>query len=452
MNLETIRSGKQKTILQFAIPAIIAMVLTSLITVVDGFFIGNYVGKEGLAAVNLGLPIIYLFLAVGLMVSVGGIAIAGMALGERNIGKCNDVFNQTMCTVTGITLLLSVVVFFCIDPLLAFLKADSQVAVYFKDYYFIMLLQLPIMVINSSFNMFIRGEGNPQYFMKVSILTLVLNGLLDYLFVRHLGWGVRGIAAASLFATGVALFCVLSFFFRTSRVYKFQAFRFSRDTLSKTLLNGSSEFVGEMSLSISMFAYNYVIMKYVGIDGVSAFTIVGYIAYIFNMILIGFGQGASPLISFTYGAKEVGLAMDLRRLTNQMVFGAGAVTFVLVTLFHNWYGGLFIENAAVEELIRSGIVLFAVSFLFSGINTITSFYFTSIGKAKESAIISSARGFVLLLLCIFSLPPLLGMTGIWLAAPLTEAATLVISLFYIAKDRNAPAAAKGNKDMAEADF
>lgn len=437
LNLENIRDHKRKSILQFAVPAIIAMVLTSLITVVDGFFIGNYVGKEGLAAINLGLPIIYLFLAVGLMVSVGGVAIAGMALGGKDTTKCNSVFNQTMCTVTVFTALISIIVLFCINPMLTIPKADALVAAYFKDYYFIMLLQLPIMVINSSFSMFIRGDGNPRYFMKVSVLTLVLNVLLDYIFVHWFGWGVKGVAAASLIATAAALVCVLLFFKRKSNIYKFKAFHFSKDVLVKTLLNGSSEFVGEMSLSISMFAYNFVIMKYIGVDGLSAFTIAGYVSYVFSMILIGFGQGASPLISFTYGARETGLAIDLRKITNRMVFAAGAAVFLLVLLGARWYGGLFINNKAVEQMVQSGVVVFAGSFLFSGVNTISSFYFTSIGKAKESAIISSSRGFVLLLICIFTLPPLLGMTGVWLAAPITEAVTLLISLFFIAGESKA---------------
>lgn len=434
MNLNTIRKHQRKSILEFALPAIIAMILTSLITVVDGFFIGNYVGKEGLAAVNLGLPIIYLFLAIGLMVSVGGIAIAGMALGAGEIKKCKDVFNQTICTVTVITILLSVIMYFCIQPLLGLLNADAQVSSYFKDYYYVLLLQLPLMVINSSCSMFIRGEGNPQYYMKVSILTLIINGLLDYFFVRFLDWGVRGVAAASLIATVVGLMWVLFYFRKKATVYTFQRFRFSRETLVKTFLNGSSEFVGEMSLSISMFAYNYVILKYTGVDGVSAFTIVGYLSYIFSMVLIGFGQGASPLISFTYGARERALAIKLRKLTNQMVLGAGILTFLLVLIGRQWYGGLFVKSEAVEQMVQSGMLLFAISFLFSGINTITSFYFTSIGKAMESAIISSARGLVLLLICIFLLPPLLGMTGIWLAAPITEGATLLISLFFISVD------------------
>ncbi len=170
------------------------------------------------------------------------------------------------------------------------------------------------------------------------------------------------------------------------------------------------------------------------------------------MILIGFGQGASPLISFTYGAKEKSLATDLRKMTNQMVFGAGAATFLLVLLGHKWYGGLFIENETVERMVQSGIVVFAISFLFSGINTITSFYFTSIGKAKESAIISSSRGFVLLLICITVLPPLMGMTGVWLVAPITEAATLLLTLFFIVSDSRSTKLATQHSQKPETNF
>lgn len=434
MNLEIIKNRRLKTILQFSIPSIIAMVLTSLITVADGFFIGNYVGKEGLAAVNLGLPIVYLFLAIGLMISVGGVAIAGMSLGGGELKKCNDTFNQTICTTVAASALLSLLVWLCLDPMLHFLNADPQVAGFFKDYYSIMLLELPIMVINASFGMFIRGEGKPQYFMQVNILNVLLNILLDYLFIRWLGWGVPGIAVASLLAALVTLVLILYFFIKKSVVYKFREFTFSGQVLKSTLLNGSSEFVGEISLSISMFAYNFVILKSIGVDGVTAFTIVGYIAYMFSMVIIGFGQGASPLISFAYGAKERRLASSIRKTTNLLVFAAGAGLFLLVFCGSGWYSSLFVKSEAVEQMVRYGVVIYAISFLFSGINTISSFYFTSIGKAKESAIISSARGMVLLLIFIFTLPALFGITGVWLVAPLTEVLTLFLSLFFIHRD------------------
>jgi putative MATE family efflux protein len=437
MNLDEIRNRTDKTILRFSIPSIIAMVMTSLITIADGFFIGNYVGKEGLAAVNLGLPIVYLFLAVGLMVSVGGMAIAEMSLGGNDTSKCCGVFNQTMITVAVLTVFLSGIMQFALDPILGVLNVDAQVGGYFKDYYGILLFELPVMVINSSFGMFIRGEGKPQQFMQISVINVVLNILLDYVFVRWCGWGVKGVAAASLISVLAALLLLLDFFIRSSEVYKFRRFSFSGEVFKSTMWNGSSEFVGELSMSISMFAYNFVILRYIGVDGVTAFTIVGYLSYIFSMIIVGFGQGASPLISFTYGAGEHGLAVDLRRRTARMTLLAGAATLLIVAVFADQYSGLFVRSDAVEQMARVGAVIFSTSFLFSGINTIASFYFTSIGKAMESAVISSARGLVLLLICIFTLPPLLGMTGVWLVAPVTEALTLLLSIAFLTRDRRA---------------
>jgi putative MATE family efflux protein len=434
MNTEVIQNNKVKSILQFSIPSIIAMVLTSLITVADGFFIGNFVGEEGLAAVNLGLPIVYLFLAVGLMVSVGGVAIAGMALGGGDTQRSNNVFNQTMLTSVFATVMLSIIISFCLEPMLHFLQAEGLAAKYFIDYYRIMLWELPVMVIIASFGMFIRAEGKPQFFMQVNILNVLLNILLNYLCVRWLGWGVKGVAFASLISALVSLFLVIRFFLKKSDIFKFGRFVFSGQVLKHTLLNGSSEFIGEMSLCISMFAYNFVILKNIGIDGVTAFAIAGYIAYVFSMIVIGFGQGASPLISFTYGAGEKLLAGSLRKITNIFVLAAGTMFFLCVLIGSAWYSRIFVESESINQMIHRGMPIFALSFLFAGINIITSFYFTSIGKAKESAAISSARGLVILLICIFVLPPILGMTGVWLAAPITELATLLLSLIFIVND------------------
>ncbi|MDD2971970.1 MAG: MATE family efflux transporter [Lachnospiraceae bacterium] len=433
MNVEMIQKNEVEMILKFSIPSIIAMVLTSMITIADGFFMGNYIGKEAIAAVNMGLPIIYLYLALGLMLSVGGIAIAGMALGGNRIEECNNVFNQTMVTTTAISIVLSMVVFLFFSQVMDLLHVNSQVEDYFKRYYMILLWELPIMVINSSFGMFIRGEGNPQFFMKVNILNVVTNVILDYISVRWLHMGVEGIAGASLLSAILELLCILYFFWKKSKVYKIRRFTFSGEVLKHTILNGSSEFIGEMSMSISMYAYNWVIMNHIGVDGVAAFTVVGYTSYLFNMIIVGFGQGASPLFSFTYGAQEYELCRNIRKKTNLFVFLAGVVVMGLLFVASDWYSNLFVKNEVVSAMVHSGIFIFIFSFLFSGINTITSFYFTSIGKAKESAIISSARGFVVLLLCIFTLPVLWGMTGVWLASPVTEVITILISIYFIGR-------------------
>ncbi len=431
MDLVQMKQNTAKMILRFAIPAIISMILTSLITIADGFFIGNYVGKEGIAAVNLGLPIIYLYLGVGLMVSIGGVAIAGMALGSGDMHTGNQVFRQTIITTLVLSTLISFTMIFCFQPMMNILHADGQVSSYFKDYYQIMLLELPVMVVNSSLGMFIRGEGNPEYFMKVSVLNVVLNIILDYVFADRMHMGVAGIAVASLLAALASLCCILYFFVKRAKFYRLGRFRFSVRICIQTILNGSSEFIGEMSTGIAMFAYNFVIMRRIGADGVTAFTIVGYVAYAFSMVIVGFGQGASPLISFAYGAKEKLLAADIRKRTNRYVFGLGAAVFLLMAAGMEWYSGIFVQNENVEEMVRSGMLIFMLSFFFSGVNSITSFYFTATGRAFESAVISALRGLIVLLICIFTLPYLFGMTGVWMAAPVTEAVTLGVTVFFL---------------------
>lgn len=434
MDLERIRNNKSKIICQFSIPAIIAMVLTSLITIVDGYFTGNYVGKEGIAAINLGLPIVYLYLGLGLMISVGGSALAGMALGAGNQNKCNAIFNQTMLTTVLVPFAVSFVAWISFGPLLYILHVNGQVANYFYGYYTIMLLELPVLVINNAFGMFIRGEGNPQFFMINSALNVIANAILDYLFAGWLHMGIVGIAVASLVSSCICLFFILRYFILKSKVYKFKKFIFVKKILKNTLLNGCSEFIGEISMSITMFAYNLVIMKNIGVDGVTAFTIVGYIAYIFSMIIIGFGQGISPLVSFTYGAQEKKLAKSIRRKTNLYVFVTGILVIFIMFVISGWYSGIFVKSKIVKGMIQSGILIFIISFLFSGINTITSFYFTSIGKAKESATISALRGLIVLLICIFTLPVLFGMTGVWMVAPVTEVITIPVSIYFIMRN------------------
>lgn len=427
MDLERIRQKTAGMILQFSVPAIIAMVLTSLITVVDGFFIGNYVGEDGIAAVNLGLPVIYLFLSVGLMVSVGGVAMAGMSLGAGNIAECSQVFRQTIATTIVFSVLTGVLVALFFEPMLDILGAVGQVRVYFKEYYSVLLLELIVMVVNSSFGMFIRGEGSPQYYMKVNIVSVLVNIALDYVSAVVFHMGIAGIAAASFLSAIVSFAMIIHFFLKKAKVYRLGRFSFSAAVLRRTLCNGSSEFIGEMSTGIAMFAYNYVIMRRIGVDGVTAFTIVGYVSYVFSMIVIGFGQGASPLISFVYGAEEHRLAGKIRKKTNRFVFAIGAVTFCVMAVLSDWYSGLFVRSDTIREMVQSGMMIFMVSFFVSGINAVTSFYFTSIGKALESAVISLSRGLVVLLICIFVLPAYFGMTGVWLAAPVTEIITVLIS-------------------------
>ena len=435
MDIREIKRNKLKTILQFSVPSIIAMLLQTSITITDGYFTGNYVGENALAAINLGLPILYFYLGVGLCVGVGGTVICGRLLGAEEKSRASEAFSQTLTTAVAVCILTSAAVFLLFTPILKVLRADGELSEFFTRYYRIMLFTYPLMVVGTILGMFLRVDGKPQICMLVSIVGCVLNAILDFLFVGRLSMGVQGSAIASLIVQMIGVCVQLIWFFRPSGSIGFRRFRFDKAVNRETILNGSSEFIGEMASAISMFAFNYVLMKYVGTEGVAAFTILGFAVYGYSMVAIGFGQGLTPLVSVCWGAREQKTAMELRGMTNRILFTIGFLFAVFFFLFGKRYAGMFGCSEQVTGMVSAGFRIYAVTFLFMGYDVINSMYFTSCGDALSSALISSLRGIILLLGFTFLFSALWGMTGVWMAAPATEVLTAMVSIWLITKHK-----------------
>lgn len=433
MNINQIKKNKLKTLLQFSIPSIVAMLLQTVITITDGYFTGNYVGDSALAAINLGLPILYVYLGTGLCVGVGGSVISGRLLGAKNRQKASEVFAQTIVTAIAISAIISLVVFMLFTPILGLLKAEGQLSVYFTDYYRIMLITYPCMVLGTILGMFIRVDGKPQICMLVSIMGCILNVIMDYIFVAVIGLGVRGSAIGSLIVQIITVLVQIIYFVMPNAIIRFRRFTFDKDINKEMMLNGSSEFIGEMASAISMFAFNYVLMKYVGAEGVAAFTILGFVVYGYSMVCIGFGQGISPLASICWGANEKSTVIEIRKIANRILFVIGIMVAVGFFASGEYYAKLFGCSNSVADMVAAGFRIYAVTFLVMGYDVINSMYFTSCGDAKSSALISSLRGIVLLLAFTLILPAIFGMTGVWMASPCSETLTAVVSLFLIGK-------------------
>lgn len=435
MGIKEIKENKLKMILRFSIPSIIAMLLETIITITDGYFTGNYVGENALAAINMGLPILYFYLGIGLCVGVGGTVICGKMLGAKDKHKASEVFSQTIVTAAMVCILTSFAVALLFSPILRVLRADGNLSVYFTQYYKIMLFTYPMMVIGTILGMFIRMDGKPQVCMMVSIVSCILNTVLDYILVGRLALGVQGSAIASFVVQAIAVIVQVVYFMESSLNIRFQRYRFDRTVNKETILNGSSEFIGEMASAISMFAFNYVLMKYVGTEGVASFTILGFAVYGYSMIAIGFGQGLAALVSVCWGAKEWKTATELHKITNRILFGIGILFAIFFVVLGRRYASMFGCSRGVEDMVSEGFRFYAVTFLIMGYSVINSMYFTSCGDALSSAIISSLRGIVLLLAFILIFPAIWGMTGVWMAAPATEVLTAIVSVFLIIKQK-----------------
>lgn len=436
MNVKQIKENKLKMILGFSIPSIIAMLLETVITITDGYFTGNYVGEHALAAINLGLPILYFYLGAGLCVGVGGSVISGRFLGAKEKQKASEVFSQTMVTAVCVCIMISCLAFVLFTPILQVLRADAGLSGYFTEYYRIMLFTYPFMVAGTVLGMFIRVDGSPWVCMIVSIAGCILNVLLDYIFVGVLGLGVQGSAIGSLMVQIFTVLVSLGYFLSKKAEIRFCRFRFDRMTGREMILNGSSEFIGEMSSAISMFAFNYVLMKYVGAGGVAAFTILGFVVYGYSMVCIGFGQGIMPLISICWGAKETETAFGIRKITGRILFVTGFLIAGIFFLAGRSYAGMFGCSSSVADMAASGFRIYAVTFLVMGYDVVNSMYFTSCGDAGSSAIISALRGMVLLLGFTLILPAIFGMTGVWMSAPCTESLTAIVSAWLLRRQKN----------------
>lgn len=440
MDIIRIKEHKLKTLLQFSVPSIIAMLLETLITVTDGYFTGNYVGEHALAAINLGLPILYFYLGTGLCIGVGGTVISGKLLGAGEKEKAADTFSQTVLSSLAMSIIVSLAVMLLFKPLLKVLRADGELSGYFTGYYRLMLIAYPLMVLGTVLGMFIRTDGKPQICMLVSILGCVLNILLDWLFMDRLGMGIRGSAWATLAVQAVTVILETGYFLSSRACLRLKRFRFDTRTLRETVLNGASEFIGEMASAVSMFAFNFVLMKYVGTEGVAAFTILGFTVYGYSMIAIGFGQGLTAPVSFLWGAGERETAAALRKITNRILIGIGVLLAVIFLLFGERYASLFGCGNGVAVMVAHGFRFYAVTFLVMGYDVIGSMYFTGCGDAKSSAMISSLRGIILLLPLTFLFPALWGMNGVWSITPVTEGVTTVVSFLLLRKQERTLAA------------
>lgn len=428
MDLEGMKQYPYRSIMRFAIPSVIGMLLTSLITIVDGIFIGKYVGREGLAAVNIGIPVLYLLLGITIMIGVGGSTLAIQKLGEKEFDKANNIFRQSIVTLIFAVVLISFCTKILLHPILEMTKLDSLVSTYINNYYSIMLSFYPIMMLNIGFGMFIRGEGKPQIFMQISILTNAVNIMLDYFFTHWLSMGIQGVAYASgvsiILGFGICLF----YFLNKKSSFKFGKFKFTKEDFKTTIYNGSSELIGQLSMAITTMLYNVVILNVIGVMGVAAMTIIGYVGHVYNMIIIGIGQGMSPIVSYSYGANDNKLVVGIRQRTQKIVFTCGIIVFATLLLAGNRYVRVFSNDINLQHMVANGIKIYAFAFLINGYNIISSFFYTSVGRAKESAIISSLRGLIILSLSIILLPMIFKELGIWLAVPITEVITFFVSM------------------------
>lgn len=420
-----------RRIVRSVLPSIGMVLITSIYSIVDGFFVSNYAGKSGFAAINLLWPSIMILGAIGQMVGAGGGALVAKIKGEGYPEKANRIFTMLVrfALQTGIVMGVLYAVF-CPD-ISRWLGADADMLRECVTYGRICMIGMPGFVLQMAFQTFFMAAERPQLGTIMSVVSGVVNIAFDALFVWALHWGVAGAAAATALAQIVGGFYPL-IYFSSNRLNKgsLHMLRHTRvlwPYIGKALTNGLSEYVSNIALNIVSICYNLQLMRHLGEDGVAAYGIVIYISFVYAAIFIGYNIAITPIIGYHYGARNVD---EQRSLLRKSLVITG-VTGVLMTLSAELMSGplarLFVGyDTELTALSTKAIRIYMLCFLVCGWSMFVSALFTALQNGVVSAVAAFARSLVFELGCVWLLPALMGIDGIWWAVNVAEGLTLVL--------------------------
>jgi len=425
-------------LLQFVFPSIVMMIFTSIYGVVDGLFVSNYVGKTPFAAVNLIMPFLMIMGAIGFMFGTGGSAVVSQALGEGKPDKANQYFSMMVYVVIGSGIVLTLAGLLFLRPIAAIFGASGEMLDNCVVYGRIILCTLTAFMLQNVFQSFLVTAERPQLGLAVTVAAGVTNMFLDFVFIAVFHWGIVGAAAATAASQLIGGLIPFVYFLRpnTSKLRLVKT-KLNAHILGKTCINGSSELMTNISMSLVNILYNFQLIHYIGEDGVAAYGIIMYVSFIFAAIFIGYSIGSAPIIGYHYGAGNHAELKGLLRKSFCLITLWNIILTVLAILTAQPLAKIFVGyDTGLTELTTRALALYSLSFLFMGYNIFGSAFFTALGNGVVSAAISFLRTLLFQVAAVLILPLLLGIDGIWLAIVAAELLALIITVYFFIRKKD----------------
>lgn len=425
------------------IPTVLGMVFSAVFVITDGIFVGKGVGSDALAAVNITAPLFMITTGIGLMFGVGASVVASIHLsqGKRKVAGLN--ITQALGFASLLILFMSAVCFYFAGPVGRLLGSSPRLLPLVVEYMYWYVPFLVFYLVLEAGMFYIRLDGSPTYAMMCNAVAAICNILLDYIFIFRFGWGLMGAAFATSIGTTIGGVMTLIYLIRFSRTIKLFRIKLSRKSMQLTFRNigymmklGSSAFVSEASIAIMMFLGNYVFIRYLGENGVAAFSIVCYFFPIIFMVYNAIAQSVQPIISYNFGQHDRERVHSALRLSIRVAFIFGICFFAGTLLLNRQIVSLFVDRSSEAYSIAvNGIPYFATGYIFFAVNMVGLSYYQSIKQANRATAITLLRGVVFMLVGFLFLPAVWGIKGIWLAVPFAELLTLLVIIGIYVKDR-----------------
>lgn len=422
-----------KKLLQFTFPSIIMMIFTSIYSVVDGWFVSNYVGKTQFAAVNLIMPVLGILGIFGYMFGAGGSALIAKTLGEQERDKANRLFSLFVYLSIVVSTIMMIFGFIYLPDVAHWLGAEGQLLEDCNTYGRLFIIALPAWMLLFEFQLFFVTAEKPKLGLYITIAAGVTNIILDALFIIVFDWGISGAAIASAIGQTVGgVFPLIYFSRKNTSLLKLTRTSFDGKAIIKCCTNGSSELMSGVSMSILGMVYNYQLLKYAGENGVAAFGVIMYVSMIFIATFLGYCSGVAPIFGYHYGAHN---SLELKGLLHKS-FGIIAIfslsMFVLSEALAYPISSIFVGyDKELVEMTVLGFRIYSFAFIFMGTSIFCSAFFTALNNGLVSALISFLRTLVFELGAVLLFPLILGINGIWFSVVIAEFMATIVGITFI---------------------
>ncbi|MBP3726165.1 MAG: MATE family efflux transporter [Bacteroidaceae bacterium] len=424
-----------RLLLQYALPAIIAMTASSLYNMVDSIFIGQGVGPLAISGLAITFPFMNISAAFGAAIGVGASTCLSVRLGQRDYSTAQRILGNTLMLNLIIGIVFAAVALIFLDPILIFFGATDNTIGYAREYMVIILLGNVITHQYFGLNAVLRAASKPRMAMYATIFTVVVNTLLDPIFIYLLDMGIRGAAIATILSQMLALCWQLKIFSNRNELLHFErgGLRLNGQIVKNIIGIGISPFSMNACACLIVIFINTALVRHGGDLAVGAYGIANRIGFFFFMVVMGINQGMQPITGYNYGAERYDRMLHVLRLSIISGISAMTIGWLVSELLPYPCVCLFTRHEELRQIAVHGIRINSIVFPLIGFQAVVTNFFQSIGKAKVSIFLSLSRQLLFLLPLLVVLPPLLGVDGVWWSLPASDLLSFIVTFIIMAR-------------------
>ncbi|MCL1949481.1 MAG: MATE family efflux transporter [Turicibacter sp.] len=424
------------SLLKFALPTILSMVIMSVFGSIDGIFISRFIDVASLSAANISMPILTATIAVGAMFAAGGSALVAKKKGEGLEVEARENFSLLIYFIVGISVLAAIIVLIFMEPLLRQLGADDFLMGMTREYITPIVIAIPFISLGFIFNQFLIADGKPTLAMIITIIGGLSNISLNWVFIYLMDMELFGAALATTIGYSVpsVVGIVYFTFFRKGSGLYFVKPRLDLKAITQSMTNGLSEFISMFALTVTTTFMNNIIMDIEGPLGVAAVGIMMAVQGLMTSLFMGYAFGVSPLISFNHGKGDTDNLKKIYALSLKTVFALSLISILVGNVFASPLTAIYVPRGAeVYEMAVYGLRVVTTGFVFIAFNIFASAMFTALNNGKISGLLSFFRSLVFLSFSFLVMPRFFQMNGVWIAIPLAELLALAMTVYYFKK-------------------